>query len=56
MTNFFKVTNSDGKQIIVITDYDIKQIQEYYAKKQITVQIESCIPSKEEVLQAIAID
>lgn len=55
MTNFFRVTK-DSKQIIIITDYNLKQVQEYYAKKGLVVQIERCIPSREEILSAVPLD
>lgn len=53
MSNFFKVTNEDNKQIIVITDMTLEQVKTYYAGKHIKVYIEHCVPTKEEVLQAV---
>lgn len=54
MSNFFKVTNNeDNKQIIVITDMTLEQVQTYYAGKHIQVYIEHCVPTQEEVLQAV---
>lgn len=55
MTNFFRVTK-DSKQITIITNYTLKQVQEYYAKKGMVVQVESCIPSKKEALSAVPLD
>ena len=54
MSNFFKVTNNeDNKQIIVITDMTLTQVQTYYAGKHIKVYIEPCVPTQEEVLYAV---
>ena len=52
--NCKRVKNSNGKQIILISDYNLSQVQDYYDNMHMQVSIaEYYNPSAEEVLHAI---
>lgn len=57
MINFYKITKkSNGKQIIVMTEYTLEQVQAYYRNIQLQVDVvRQSNPTKEEVLHACSL-
>lgn len=53
MTNFFRVTNSDGRQLILMTEHNLQQVKEYYKTQQLDVHVACCVPSFDEVLHTV---